>query len=132
LLTDARKASSFGIGGWSKARDFLEGSLSTFFDLEPMPDMLYCWQLVNQAQVGYALAFSEITDGANMRTILTGVYRSFMGIQDLLYSVRCVTMADDFGVFALFASQIMRLGGDYLTLFAALGETYKDTSDLWV
>lgn len=94
--------------------------------------MQYCTNRFDKVQSSFDLAYYEITDGPEIRTILTGFYRFAMSFGDLYETVQCFSQARDVIVFELYVEQLMTLhDGEYISMFSALGLAYQDSADLW-
>jgi hypothetical protein len=74
----------------------LAGGLQTFFESEHMQGMMYCAELLDQNKSAFDLGWYEIVDGADMRAVLTGFYRIFLGFGDLYRIATCVWSSADF------------------------------------
>jgi hypothetical protein len=104
-----------------------------FFAEEQMGDMMLCTKMLERTQSAFDLAYYEVIDGADVRTMLKGGYRAFLGIQDLFGTIGCFWYALDLGAFTVFFDQMSNIRDrDFLELLNAVTQSFKDASDLWV
>jgi len=57
---------------------------------------MYCAELLEQNKSALDLGWYEIVDGADMRVVLTGFYRIFLGFGDFYSIASCVWTSADF------------------------------------
>jgi hypothetical protein len=133
-LTNAQKA-MFETGlapSYVHARDFIEGGLHMLFEEEQMADMMICTKMLDRTQAALDLAYYEIVDGADMRTMLKGGYRAFLGIGDIFGTAACFWEALDLGAFAVFFDQLTSISDkDFIELLNLVMQSYQDATDLW-
>jgi hypothetical protein len=67
-----------------------------------MQGMMMCAEMLDQNKSALDLGYYEILDGADMRAVLSGFYRIFLGFGDLYRISQCVWYSADFGMFAYF------------------------------
>ena len=113
-------------------RDFTEGAFVTFMDLQQMEYTGFCFDMIEKTQSAFDLGYYEIMNGADMRAMWTGFYRTALGFGDIYETVKCFAWATDLVQFAHFFTQLTNItGNEFFGKVSAVGQSYQATQDLW-